>query len=152
MHEHVDNMMTKVSQRLWVLRRIKEYLDLNNRCVLYTSLVPPLFDYGDVIWGDKNNLVLMNSLHVLQNTAAKLILDKYPRYSSTQALQELKWSTLATRSHNHRCTLIFKCIHDLIGFDFNLRKNDDTHHYKTRQRGSLYLPRAGAQIRGVWGV
>ena len=109
-HEHVDNILTKINQRLEVLRRIKEYLDLNTRCVLYTSLILPLFDYSDLIWGDKNNVTLMNSLQVLENKAAKLILDKHPRYSSTEALQELKWSTLAERRHKHRCTFIFKCI------------------------------------------
>ncbi len=100
-NEHIENITSKIHQRLAVLRRIKEYLDLNTRRVLYTSLVLPLFDYGDVIWGDKNNAVLMNSLQVLENKAAKLILDKHSRYSSTEALQELKWSTLATRRHNH---------------------------------------------------
>ncbi len=76
-------------------------LDLNTRRVLYTSLILPLFDCGDVIWGEKNNAVLMNSLQVLENKANKLILDKHPRYSSTEALRELKCSTLATRRHNH---------------------------------------------------
>ena len=141
-HEHVDNMMTKINQRLGVLRRIKEYLDLNTRCVLYTSLILPLFDYGDLIWGDKNNVTLMNSLQVLENKAAKLILDKRPRYSSTEALQELKWSTLTERRHKHRCTFIFKCIHGLIDFDFNLTKNEDIYHHNTRQRSNLHLPQA----------
>ena len=50
-HNHIDNMITKINQRLGVLRRVKEFLDLNTRCVLYTSLVLPLFDYGDTIWG-----------------------------------------------------------------------------------------------------
>ena len=134
--------MSKINQRLGLLRRIKDYLDLNTRCMLYTSLVLPLFDYGDVIWGDKNNLGLMNSLQVLQNKAANLILDKHPRYSSTEALQELKWSTLVTRRHNNRCTFIFKCMHGLIDFDFNLTKNEDIHHHNTRQRSNLHLPRA----------
>ncbi len=104
-NEHIENIPTKINQRLEVLR-IKEYLDLNTR-VLYTSLVLPLFDYGDVIWGDKDNAVLMNSLQVLDNKAAKLILDKHPRYTSTEALGELKWSTLATRRHNHRCMHLY---------------------------------------------
>jgi hypothetical protein len=63
-HNHIDNMIAKINQRLGVLRRVKEFLDLETRCVLYTSLVLPLFDYGDTIWGDKNNSVLMNSLQV----------------------------------------------------------------------------------------
>ena len=89
-HNHINNIITKINQRLGVLRRVKEFLGLDTRCVLYTSLVLPLFDYGDTIWGDKNNSILMNSLQVLENKAAKIILDKQPRYSSTKALEELK--------------------------------------------------------------
>ena len=78
-HNHIDNMTAKINQRLGVLRREKEFLDLETRCVLHTSLVLPLFDYGDTIWGDKNNSVLMNSLKVLENKAAKIILNQHPR-------------------------------------------------------------------------
>ena len=78
-HNHIDNMTAKINQRLGVLRRVKEFIDLETRCVLYTSLVLPLFDYGDTIWGDKNNSVLMNSLQVLENKAAKIILNQHPR-------------------------------------------------------------------------
>ena len=35
-HNHIDNMITKINQRLGVLRRVKEFLDLDTRCVLYT--------------------------------------------------------------------------------------------------------------------
>ena len=84
--------------------------------MLYTSLVLHLFDYGYLLWGDKNNMVLVNSIRVLEDKAAKLelILDKHPRYSSTEALQQLKRSTLAERRHSHRCIFIFKCIHGLM--------------------------------------
>ena len=72
-HNHINNIITKINQRLGVLRRVKEFLDLDTRCVLYTSLVLPLFDYGDTIWGDKNNSILMNSLQVLESKAAKIM-------------------------------------------------------------------------------
>jgi len=36
---------------------------------------------ADLVWGDKDNAVLMNNLQVLQNKAAKLVLNK-PLYSS----------------------------------------------------------------------
>ena len=39
------------------------------------SLVMPLFDYADLVWGDKHNVTLMTSSQVLQNKAAKIILD-----------------------------------------------------------------------------
>ena len=54
----------------------------------------PLFDYADLVWGDKHNVTLMTSLQVLQNKAAKIILDR-PLYSSaTHALATLKWVPL----------------------------------------------------------
>ena len=62
----------------------------------------------------------LNSLQVLENKAAKIILNQQLRYSSTKALEELKWTTLATRRHNHRCTFIYKCMNGLIDFDFEL--------------------------------
>jgi hypothetical protein len=31
-------------------------------------------DYGDLIWGDENNKLLMEDLQIMQNKAAKVIL------------------------------------------------------------------------------
>ena len=61
-HEHIDKMISKINQRLGVLRRIKDFLDLDAHYILYTSLILLLFDYADTIWGDKKNSVLTDSL------------------------------------------------------------------------------------------
>jgi hypothetical protein len=42
--------------------------------------------------GEKNNEVLMVILHILQNKAAKIILDYHPYSSSGAALNELGWN------------------------------------------------------------
>ncbi len=73
--EHIDHLNTKVCQRLGVLQRVKHLLPRDARITLYNSLILPLFDYADVVWGDKNNVVLMNQIQVLQNNAARIILD-----------------------------------------------------------------------------
>ena len=63
----------------------------------------PLFDYSDLVCGDKQNVTLMTSLQVLQNTAAKTILDR-PLYSpATHALATLKWVPLEKRRFQRRC-------------------------------------------------
>ena len=90
--------------------------------ILYHSLILPLFD---IIWGDKNNAQLMNDLQVQQNKAAKLILDK-PKYSSaSEALEELEWNHLDHRRHPHRCVFIFRCLHIIIDFNFNVKNKLD---------------------------
>ena len=34
--------------------------------VFYNSLVLPIFDYADLVWGDKDNVSLMKALQILQ--------------------------------------------------------------------------------------
>ena len=52
-HDHVHSII-KVNQRLGVLRRVKHMLPRQARFNFYNSLDLPLFDYGDMVWGDKN--------------------------------------------------------------------------------------------------
>ena len=85
--EHIDNISKKFNQRLGLIRRITFLLLIQARLTLYSSLVLPLFDYSDIVWGDKNISTLMKDLQVLQHNAARLILD-LPRHSSaTEALK-----------------------------------------------------------------
>ena len=116
--EHIDNISKKFNQRLGLIRRIKFLLPKQARLTLYNSLVLPLLDYSDIVWGDKNNSILMNHLQVLQHNAARLDL---PRHSSaTEALETLEWKPLYLRRKYHRCISVFKCINHLVDFDFNL--------------------------------
>ena len=70
-------------------------------------MVIPILEYASIVWGDKNNKVLMDSIQVLQNKAAKLVLDRATHSSSTQALLDLNWMNLSTRRLMQRC---FLCI------------------------------------------
>ena len=55
--------------------------------LFYNSLVLPIFDYADLVWGDKDNVSLMKESQILQNKAAKLIVDRPLHSSSTDALK-----------------------------------------------------------------
>ena len=57
-------------------------------------MVIPILEYAIIVWGDKNNKVLMNSIQVVQNKAAKLVLDRATHSSSSQALLDLNWMNL----------------------------------------------------------
>ena len=131
----------KFNQRLGLIRRIKFVLPIQARLTLYNSLVLPLLDYSDIVWGDKNNSILMNNLQVLQHNAARLILD-LPRYSSaTEALETLEWKPLYLCRKYHHCISVFKCLNHLVDFDFNLTMISHIHSHKTRQNNNYYLPR-----------
>ena len=100
----------------------------------------PLFDYADLVWGDKHNVALMTSLQVLQNTAAKIILDR-PLYSSaTHALATLKWVPLEKRHFQRRCIYMYKCLNGLDEHDMNFIRQQEQHDYNTRTKLNLRLP------------
>ena len=63
----------------------------------------PLFEYAYDVWGDKHNETAVSSLQLLQNNAAKIILD-CPLYSSaSHALATLKWIPLEKRRFQLIC-------------------------------------------------
>lgn len=145
--DHIGELSIKINQRLGLLKRIKNLLPRSARLLYYNSLILPLFDYGDIVWGDKNNLTIMESLQVLQNKAAKVILDR-PIYSSaSDALQELNWVRLDKRRHYHRCLYIYKTINNLLTTHLTLINLFDVHRYNTRNSQNLRLP----AVKTNWG-
>ena len=110
---------------------------MKDRLTIYNSLILPLFDYADIIWGDKNSSTLMEQLQILQNKAAKSILDPSLLSSSTEALSKLHWHPLTHRRFLHRMVTIFKLKNNLIDYDFDLPKIN--HLYNTRQRDHIHL-------------
>ena len=92
--------------------------------------------------------MLKDHLQVLQNNAARVILD-FPRFNSSasKALDQLNWKLLFLRRKHRRCTAVYKCLNGLIDYDFNITKNSDIYNYKTRGRDELRLPSA----RTNWG-
>ena len=112
----------------------RHLLPQSARHLFYNCLVLTLFDYGDLVWVDKDNIVLMESLQILQNKAAKTILDRSPLLSASDALNTLGWRKLALRWWYHRCVHIFKC-NKLCTSTLN-----KTHNYNTRKK-KLRLPK-----------
>ena len=95
--DHVDYISTKVNQRLDILRRIRHLLPIHTRELYVKSMILPLLDYSDIVWGDKHNKTLMAKVQLLQGKAAKLILDKAKHSSATKAINKLDWLVLSER-------------------------------------------------------
>ena len=135
--DYLTDVSTKINQRIGLLRRVKAFLSVKDRLTMYNSLILLLFDYADIIWGDKNNSTLMDQLQILQNKTAKTILDVPLLSSSTEALSKLHWHPLTYRRFLHRMVTIFKLNYNLIDCDFDLPKIN--HLYNTRQRDHIHL-------------
>ena len=106
-------------------------------CCFFNSYVLPLFDYADIVWGDRGNSTLMLQLQSLHNKAAKIILDLPIGSSASEALNKLNWKTLARRRAEHRATFIYKCLNNLFSHRFNIEFNKDKHDYNTRCKNNI---------------
>ena len=85
--------------------------------------------------------------NVLQNKAAKIILDR-PLYSSaTHALATLKWVPLEKRRFQRRCIYVYKCLNGLVEHDMNFIRQQEQHDYNTRTKLNLRLP----SVKRNWG-
>ena len=122
--DHIDYIQSKVAKRLGLLKRVKHLLPVRSREIMYNTMIQPILDYGDIVWGDHFNEVHMNRLQVLQSKAAKIILNQSMFSSSSSALSNLGWKTLRVRRSYHRSLFVFKSLLNIS--DFNpLRPNSD---------------------------
>lgn len=49
---NLENLPSKVNKRLGLPKRIRHLLPISARLLLYNTIVLPVFDYTDIIWGD----------------------------------------------------------------------------------------------------
>ena len=64
-------------------------LPIHTKKLVVNCLFLPLLDYGDLVWGDRNNVISMNHLQILHNKAAKCVLDMPSYASSNEALDNI---------------------------------------------------------------
>ena len=60
---HVEYITGKINQRLGLINRMKPF---SARLLFNNSLVIPLFDYADLVWGDKNNVILLQFANLVE--------------------------------------------------------------------------------------
>ena len=132
--EHIEYISTKINQRLGLKRRNKSLLPRSACILFFNSLILPVFDYADNVWGDKDNAVLMNNLPLLQNKAAKTILDRPFHSSATDALEALGWLTLEKRRLFHRWLYVYKCVNEISAHSMDLLANNNNNN-----NNKLYL-------------
>ena len=82
--------------------------------------------------GDRGNSTLKLQLQTLHNKAAKIILDLPIRSSASEALNKLKWKTIARRWVEHRASFNYKCLNNLFSHRFNIEFNKDKDDYNTK--------------------
>ena len=139
---HIDQMCTRISKLIRLLSRLRHTINLANLKIVYNTLILPILDYGDIVYGNAS-FKYTDLLQKLQNRACRIILGVSP-YSHTPVRElhaRLGWKSLEARRCCHLNIMVFKALNDLAPtylkgcFQFCQR------NYSLRSNGNLSLPK-----------
>ena len=105
----IDQICSKISSKIYLLSKIKKYLNLESRQLFYSGYILPLIDYCCVGWGNCSNEGL-NRILKLHKRTARLILDHDPIASSEPLFKQLGWMSIEQRIKYHKYLRVSKCL------------------------------------------
>ena len=104
---HIDHIIKKCNSLLFLLMRIKCFLDLKTRILFFNAYILPHLDYCITVWGNSTHQQL-DQLLKFQKRAARIILDKDYDFPSTPLFHTLKWMTIYERLEYKQAILVYK--------------------------------------------
>ena len=140
----IDSTLKKCNSLLFLLNRIKKYLNIPTRKLFYNAYILPHLDYCCSVWGNANT-ELMTSIIKFQKRAARSILDKPIETPSEELFAELKWMTFPERVMYQKAILMYKIMHNLTPayltnmFTFSKEVHDRT--LRSTADNLLYIPK-----------
>ena len=148
-NEQVNAITTKVNRGLNVLKRLREFVDLETLLIAYKTLVQPYFDYCSQVWGGIGS-TLSDKLQRLQNRAARIITKCGYDVCSSVLLQNLNLDNLMeTRRNQQLATLMFKVRNSMVPRSISnlFQRTDDVHNYETRQVQNYFPPKPNTNFK-----
>ena len=92
-NDQIQNVITKVSKGIGMLRRIRQFVPKSTLLGIYNAIVLSHFDYCSLVW-DNCCEYLTDKLQKFQNRAARIITGRTYDVSSDDVLKELNWEPL----------------------------------------------------------
>ena len=112
-NEHIKTITCKANKRITVLKRIQRLVPRHVLETLFTSMIRPVLEYGDVIF-DCCTLEQEKLIEKVQRDAAIACTGAYRRTHHEDLLEELSWAPLKTRRHVHRLVVSYKMKNNLV--------------------------------------
>ena len=145
----IDQICSKISSRLYLLSRIKKFLDVETRKMFYNGYILPIIDYCCIVWSGCNNEGLLRILK-LQKRAARITLDADPLAHSLPLFKKLGWMTVENRILYHKYLLAYKCIKKEAPLYLckNFRPISESNPYVLRNvaQGNLIVPKSKTEL------
>ena len=146
---HIESTLKKCNSLLFLLNRIKQYLNVPTRKLFYNAYILPHLDYCCSIWGNSNT-ELMNTVVKFQKRAARSILDKPIETPSVELFSELKWMMFPDRVIYQKAILMYKIMHNLapsyLSNIFTLSSEVHERSLRSTTENLLYVPKPKIEL------
>ena len=134
----IDRICSKISSFIGLLYRIRPFVDRKCLILFYNSFILPLIDYWLNIWFSAAN-VHIQKVQVLQNRAARAILNVSYDTSSAFMLKELNIMSVKNRGIYQTCLLMFKVLNCEASEYLNVFNNVQNANYVLRSNDQSLL-------------
>ena len=125
--KHVNDCIKSVSYKVYLLAKIRKYLNVKTSVLIYKSMILPHIDNGDIVYEAATKAALCK-LQKLQNKALRICLLSDPRASTTLVHQQTRTPFLGPRRIAHLRKYMYS-----KQTDYNLVDNRDI---RTRTRNA----------------
>lgn len=140
---HIKSVVSKASQRVAIMKRLKYTLSRSTLERLYITLVRPILEYGSVIF-DACTQADAQLMETVQYEAARICTGAIWNTNRNSLLSEMGWDLLETRRKISKLVLLFKMKNDLApSYLSNILVStvSDMHRYPLRNAHHFRPPR-----------
>ncbi len=135
-------MYKKISQKIGVLKYVRNYVKFDILKMVHSSIVLPHMDYASIVWGRCPNMVNNDRISKLQKRPARVILRCHIRdISSKDLFNTMDWMPFYDRVTYKRCLMMYKVNNNLVPQylqSVTPATSVRTHNTRSSVRGALY--------------
>ena len=74
-NKHIDNNRKIISHKLYLLSRIRQYINEHTAISIYRTMIAPIMDYGDIVYAG-TNVENLDKLQRLQNRGLRICINE----------------------------------------------------------------------------
>jgi hypothetical protein len=136
---HLNKISNSISKSMGILNRIKRFMPLKTKTLIYNSLILPRLNYGILAWGYQCERVIK-----LQKKSIRILsLSKYNAHTEP-LFKELKLLKVNDILRLQELKFTYKYKNNKLPYylqNLPLHPNTDTHNYETRTQHNIYHPK-----------
>ena len=106
-HKYLQDCIQRASYKIYMLSKIRYYIDFETAITLYKTMILPIFEYGDIAY-DLADMKSLDNLQTLQNRALEICVNSNVYIPILRLLQLCKFAKLKVQRIAHLRMFMFK--------------------------------------------